>query len=221
MIVGYVVAQLAGFWLVTLIAAATHGLGLHMNLPLSGWAVSAGVLLGAVWVVTFTWYFARPWLHDANAGGLAWCAPSQHHSYAVALLMAFTLVALVVVTELLLPPDPRQLTGPMQLLSTSRGATHVLFVLLAVVIAPPVEELMFRGVAFAAVARRSGTAAATLLTTLAFVVLHAADKIHYWPGFMLVGGLALANVFLRLRYRSLWPGILLHMTYNGLLILLT
>jgi membrane protease YdiL (CAAX protease family) len=127
----------------------------------------------------------------------------------------------VILVQYLLPPDPSQLTGPMQQLSASHGLPHVLFILLAVLIAPPLEEFIFRGAAFAAVARGFGTAAATVVTTLAFVVLHAADKIHYWPGFLLVGCLALAAVFLRLRYRSLWPGILMHACYNGLLILLS
>ena len=202
-------------------AFGAHGLQLQTDLPLLGRAISGGVLLGTVWVLAFTLRFARPWLRIADARGIAWRAPTQRHAYVLALMLALALVTLVVATEMLLPPDPRQLTGPMQLLSASRGTAHVLFIVLAVAVAPPVEEFMFRGVAFAAVARQFGTGAATLLTTLAFVILHAADKIHYWPGFVLVGCLALAAVFLRLRYRSLWPGILLHMTYNGLLVLLT
>lgn len=52
------------------------------------------------------------------------------------------------------------------------------------------------------------------------MALHYADKIHYWPGFLLVGVPGLAAAGLRLRFKSLWPGILMHCSYNALVLLL-
>lgn len=52
------------------------------------------------------------------------------------------------------------------------------------------------------------------------MALHYADKIHYWPGFLLVGVPGLAAAGLRLRFKSLWPGILVHCGYNALVLLL-
>lgn len=232
LILGYVFAQYAGaivadiFWGVAVgIDAGLHGghVPPHLqpgNLALA-WSVVTGMLLGAVWVTAFSWYYAKPWLREAGGTGVAWRRPTGREAYFLAIILAVGLAALVGLVEHVIPPDPNQLTGPMQRLADSHGTAHVLFVIAAVGIAPAVEEFIFRGAAFAALAHRFGTVTAAVVTTLAFVVLHAADKIHYWPGFILVGCLALTAVFLRLHYRSLWPGILLHATYNGLLILLS
>jgi membrane protease YdiL (CAAX protease family) len=232
LVLGYLFAQFVGSVLVGLMwgigvgfEAALHGnkMPAHLKpgIPVLAWSITFGMLLGAVWVTTFTWRYAKSWLHEAGATGIAWRASLRRDGYGVAALLAVALVMLVTTVEHFLPPNPSQLTGPMQQLSTSHGLPHVLFIIMAVAIAPPLEEFIFRGVAFAAVARGFGTVMAVSTTTLAFVLLHAADKIHYWPGFLLVGCLALAAVFLRLRYRSLWPGILMHACYNGLLILLS
>jgi membrane protease YdiL (CAAX protease family) len=232
LILGYVFAQFAGafiadiFWDVAVgIRADVHGGHVPPHLQPGSlalaWSVVTGMLLGAGWVAAFSWYYAKPWLREAGATGVAWQRPTRRDAYFLAIVLAVGLAALVGLVEHVIPPDPDQLTGPLQRLANSRGTAHVLFVIAAVGIAPAVEEFIFRGAAFAALAHRFGVVTAAVVTTLAFVVLHAADKIHYWPGFFLVGCLALSAVFLRLHYRSLWPGILLHATYNGLLILLS
>lgn len=232
LILGYVFAQFAG----SIVVAMAWGIGvavkagmqggqipqhLQPGVPVLAWSVMVGMLLGTAWTAAFTWRYAKAALREPGATGIAWRIPTRRYAYAVAILIAVALVALVGIVQHFLPPDTSQLTGPMEQLSASHGLPHVLFILVAVVMAPPVEEFIFRGAGFAAVARSFGTGGAVIVTTLAFVVLHAADKIHYWPGFLLVGCLALAAVFLRLRYRSLWPGILLHVCYNGFLILLS
>ncbi|HET7649568.1 MAG TPA: CPBP family intramembrane glutamic endopeptidase [Gammaproteobacteria bacterium] len=232
LILGYVFALYAGaivadiVWDMAVgIRAGMHGghIPPHLqpgNLALA-WSVVTGMLLGAGWVTAFSWYYAKPWLREAGATGVAWQRPTGRDAYFFAIVLAVGLAALVGLVEHLIPPDPEQLTGPLQRLANSHGMAYVLFVIAAVGLAPAVEEFIFRGAAFAALAHRFGTAAAAVVTTLAFVVLHAADKIHYWPGFILVGCLAVTAIVLRLHYRSLWPGILLHATYNGLLILLS
>ena len=231
LILGYVFFQFAGmivvdmFWRVAAgINAGMHGSNVPAHLQPGtlalAWSVVTGMLFGVTWVATLSWRYARPRLHVSGRTGVAWCRPVAYEAYLLSLLLAIGLAVLVAVVERLVPPDPDRLIGPMQRLANSHGAAHALFVIAAVGIAPAVEEFIFRGAAFAALAQRFDTITAAIVTTLAFVVLHAADKIHYWPGFFLVGCLALAAVFLRLRYRSLWPGILLHACYNGLLILL-
>lgn len=231
LILGYVFSQFAGmivvdmFWGVAVgVDADLHGGHVPPHLQpgtlVLAWSVVTGMLLGAGWVVAFSWYYAKPWLREAGATGVAWQRPTGRDAYFLAIVLAVGLAALVAVVERLIPPDPDRLIGPMQRLANSHGTAHALFVIAAVGIAPAVEEFIFRGAAFAALAQRFDAVTAAIVTTLAFVALHAADKIHYWPGFFLVGCLALAAVCLRLRYRSLWPGILLHACYNGLLILL-
>ena len=90
---------------------------------------------------------------------------------------------------------------------------------LVVVVGPVVEELAFRGAAFAGFAQRFGPVGAGVITTLVFMAVHAAEKRYYLPGFIDVGLMAAAACWLRVKYGSIRPGILLHVLYNAGLLL--
>ena len=223
---GYLLASFFGSVLVGLawgisigIQAGIHGRAPVLSKPGIGvlaWSVLTGSLCAAAWGVFYTRQRAKPLLAVGEAQGVGW-RRSAAPGYATALALAIALVAVVWGLEKLIPPDVSKLTGPMEQLARSHGWPRAVFILLALVVAPPVEEFVFRGGLFASLSR-FGVAAATLLTTLIFVLFHAADKIHYWPGFVDVALLSLAAIFLRLRYRSLWPAIVLHFLYNAALI---
>lgn len=225
---GYLLASFLGSLLTGLawgigigIQAGIRGVAPAVSKPGIGvlaWSVLTGSLCAAAWGVFYTRQRASPLLSVGEARGIGWRRPAAQ-GYVTALALAMILVAAVWGLEKLMPPDLSDLTGPMERLSGSHGWPRVVFILLALVVAPPVEEFVFRGALFASLSR-FGVVAATLLTTLVFVLFHAADKIHYWPGFVDVALLGLAAVFLRLRYRSLWPAILLHFLYNAALIFL-
>jgi membrane protease YdiL (CAAX protease family) len=79
-----------------------------------------------------------------------------------------------------------------------------------VVAAPLVEELTFRGVGFTLLAR-FGTVAAVVGTAIAFAADHG--LVEGFPA-LFVFGLAVALV--RVRTGSIYPGMLLHATFNAL-----
>jgi membrane protease YdiL (CAAX protease family) len=79
-----------------------------------------------------------------------------------------------------------------------------------VLAAPLVEELTFRGAGFALLARIS-TASTLVGTSIAFAAAHG--LVNGFPGLFLFGG---AVVLLRLRTESLYPGMLLHASFNAL-----
>ena len=230
LLLGYVLAQLlAGFavgaaWSFSAgFEAALHGghpaPGMRLGPGALAWSVMLGLLLAGGWAWFFTASYARTLLRAPGPAGIAW-RPAPFRAYGIAVLAALLITMLAIWVERLYPPDLSRLSGPMERLAHTRGLAYFLFAISVVAIAPPLEEFVFRGVAFAAVARSFGTPAAVILTTLAFMLLHYADKIHYWPGFLLVGTLGLAAAGLRLRYRSLWPGIVLHCGYNAMVLAL-
>lgn len=230
LVAGYVLAQFLGGFAVGLSWSFSVGFetalqgghlppGLQLGPGLLAFSLLLGLLLAGVWTWFFSVHYARALLREPGSTGVAW-RPVPFRAYGVAVLTALLLILLVIWVERLYPPDVARLTGPMERLAHTSGFAYFLFAVSVVLIAPPLEEFVFRGVAFAAVARSLGTPAAVMLTTLAFVALHYADKIHYWPGFLLVGALGLAAAGLRLRYQSLWPGIVLHCGYNGMVLLL-
>jgi membrane protease YdiL (CAAX protease family) len=178
-------------------------------------AVLAGSLAAAGWSI---WYIGRrgkTLLHDAGPAGIAWCASSRA-SYGVAVLLAGLIILIAVGLAHFLPPDAARLANlPDAKLYSAQGWPAAGLLVLAVGIAPPLEEFVFRGGVFAALATRVSPLTAGIVTTLVFVAVHAPEKIHYPPGFVDVGMMAAAAAWMRVRFGSIRPGILLHVLYNA------
>jgi len=177
-------------------------------------AACAGELAAAGWVV---WYFRRlgPVRQaDGSAAGLAWrSAPPR--AYADATLYALAIIAFVLALYHFIPPDMTKLASlPMAKLFTGSPLSLLPLLFVATVLGPVLEELVFRGIAFAGIAARLGPAWAGIITTILFVAAHYPEKIYYKPGFIDVGLMAATAVVLRLKYRSIRPGIALHIIYN-------
>ena len=232
--VGMIVASLAGSTLVMLgwgietgvraamAAGANHHGAAHLPTPGMGLlavAVLAGYGLSSAWALGYCLYSARALLGRGEARGFGWCR-AQPAGYAVAVILAAMAVTAALSLADLIPPDTARLFGPGEELARSHGWPHVAFVVLVVAVAPVVEEFVFRGALIAAFVKRCHVAVAVLISTVLFVALHVADKIYYWPGFIDVGLLGLAAAYVRLRYRSLRPAIVLHFLYNAALIAL-
>lgn len=225
LVLGYIAAQLAGYVVVAIVWGAGQGIAAalhHHRFPSQGafspeqeaWATLIGFLASASWSIWYVRRRARPLLRRGDASGIAWRAP-QLQGYLVAVAVAFLAALFAAVAVVTLPPDPDKLTGPTSKLLDTPGLPHTVITVLALVGAPLMEEFVFRGAFFAALAGRWGAVAAGIVTTLLFAALHWADKIHWWPGFVVVGFLGALLVLLRLRYKSLWPGMLAHFLYNA------
>ena len=77
----------------------------------------------------------------------------------------------------------------------------------ATLLAPVSEELVFRGILLNLWQRRWGTTRAVIFSAIAFGAVHLQYAV-----FATVAGVFFALVYLK--YRSLWPGTLLHSLYN-------
>ena len=225
LLVGYLVGQLLGYLSVTLAWTAYLAVRgrLHHHAvaappeaspTVMACATLAGFLLSAWWVWTYARRRARPLLRRGEATGIAWRAPKLR-AYGAAVIVAVLAMAFGGLMFQLFPPDLDKLTGPTSKLLAAPGLPRLTVMLLAIAGAPVMEEFTFRGALFAALARRLSLPWAGSLTTLVFVVLHAPDKLGWWPGFLAVGFLGALLLVLRLRYRSLWPGMLAHCLYNS------
>lgn len=231
LLAGYLVAQVLGYLLVTFVWGI--GLGVeaklrHLPVPthpepsptVMALATLAGFLISAGWVFLYTRRRAKPLLRRGEATGIAWRAPKLK-AYGAALAAAMLAMLFGALMFQLFPPDLDKLTGPTSKLLAAPGLPRLTVMLLAMVGAPLVEEFMFRGALFAALARRWSVRISGTLTTLVFVALHAPDKLGWWPGFLAVGFLGALLLVLRVRYRSLWPGMLAHCLYNSSFFLLS
>ncbi|MGH7044451.1 MAG: CPBP family intramembrane glutamic endopeptidase, partial [Acetobacteraceae bacterium] len=177
-------------------------------------SVIASYVLAALWCGRYVLRRGGDRLRLGTPEGVAWC-PARRGAYPAAAALGVGTVAAVVVILCLVPITPSHARhSDFQALLTPGWMLGPALVLLFLV-APFAEEFIFRGAAFAAFASRTGPAWATVIVTALFVLVHAPEKIHYPLGFIDVSLLALGAAWLRLRYRSIRPAILLHIVYLG------
>jgi uncharacterized protein len=86
-----------------------------------------------------------------------------------------------------------------------------------VFIAPPVEEIFFRGFLLPILARGTGNVVAVLITSGLFALLHASQIGHAWLAVLVLGAVSVVLCVVRIKYNSVAASTLVHMAYNGLL----
>ena len=92
---------------------------------------------------------------------------------------------------------------------SSKLAPFIGFAAIVVVLAPIVEELLFRGVGYALL-ERFGRLAAILLVGIAFALVHGLVA-----GFPVIAVFGTGLAYLRARTESIYPCMLLHASFNA------
>lgn len=105
---------------------------------------------------------------------------------------------------------------PVVPLMASGGAALWLAFVLAVVVAPVIEEIFFRGVLFRGLRSRMGLGGAAAFSAFVFASLHPTLPSGFLPIFTL--GMVLA--VLREKTGSLYPGMIAHALNNGIMLTL-
>lgn len=117
-----------------------------------------------------------------------------------------------VLTQLLGTPAPQSFTLAVK--GVNYPWEFALLTVLGGVVAPIKEEMLFRGLIYPPFRRALGKGKGMLLTGLLFATFHF-DVIRFLPLF--IGGVVLA--WLYERSSSIWPAIVAHGTWNGLMAL--
>ena len=193
--------------------------GIQLDPRLALGAAFAGALLAGVVALRMVLRtFARPGGGDDVKVAVGWTGASRREC-ARAALTGLALVTAFVVAAAALPTRVHPM-GPLASAANAGGWARVLWALLAVCIAPPTEELVFRGVLYAGLARAWRPAAAGVATTVIFVALHATEVGSYWPAWLAIAALGALALRARVVTGSLLPAIALHATYNLGLVLM-
>lgn len=108
-------------------------------------------------------------------------------------------------------PDARSF--PLEQLFSSPAAAYAVGVF-AILISPPMEEVIFRGVLFAIFERRVGLRFAVLATAVLFAGLHAPEYWQAWNHLLMILLVGLVLSTARGVTGSLASSILLHVGYN-------
>jgi membrane protease YdiL (CAAX protease family) len=107
-------------------------------------------------------------------------------------------------------PEPPNLVT--QLTGSSRSALQA-WMLSAVLLAPPIEELVFRGALLGSLTVTWNLRAAALVSGTAFWLMHGPEFVH-WPAALAIGLLTVLATWLRVKHRSLGPPVAAHFGYN-------
>jgi membrane protease YdiL (CAAX protease family) len=177
-------------------------------------AALAGVVLGAFVAFRMT----RRTLHGPISSGalapIGW-RPAPVSQTAMAVLVGCLLSVLYMfVLARISPPTEGQPWGPLATAALSGGWPRLLWALLALVVAPPIEEFVFRGVLLQGLSQSLGVPRAAVIVTAVFVLAHASEALAYWPAWVGVILFSIAAVLFRLRTRSLVPAVAVHAAYN-------
>ena len=109
-----------------------------------------------------------------------------------------------------LGPTQASGVGPLTQMVTKPGPDRIFWLLLVLLWAPPVEELLFRGVAYGGLHRSWGPVWAAVVTTVVFVGLHMGEIRYFWPAALSLAAVASMALVLRLRTQAMGPPVALH-----------
>jgi membrane protease YdiL (CAAX protease family) len=168
----------------------------------------------------FLYFLLRPRSRDGFWRSIGWRPAGQSavpraSSYAVFALCGVPLAIFInLLSSLARPEQP----VPMEVFFRDKLSV-LLLTAMGLLVAPLVEETIFRGFLYPVLARRWGVAGGVLLTGLLFGLLHAAQL---WGAWLQIGLLVLVGlVFTAVRAwtRSVVPCYFLHLGYNAFLFL--
>ena len=116
------------------------------------------------------------------------------------------------------PAAPGHHWGPFVQAASAGGWSQHLWAGLGILIAPPSEEFVFRGVLFTGFLKRWSALTAGALVTLLFLLGHLTEVWGYAPALVATIVLGVATLFARILTNSLAPAVALHAAYNLLLV---
>lgn len=167
----------------------------------------------AAYVLLMIFMAALVWRRH-NSGlfqAVGWNAPDRKRaSYALAIGAGMALFSAL--AEVLLQRwTPKSL--PISEFFRDRPSAWLLAAF-GILVAPLIEELVFRGFLYPAIARLTGVASAVVITGSAFALLHGMQLGFAWPPLLvlLIVGLALTTT--RVMTKSVAFCVLMHMAYN-------
>ena len=94
------------------------------------------------------------------------------------------------------------------------------FASLGIVVAPFVEEVVFRGFIYPVAERWVGPFGAIVATATLFTMVHISQLWGSWPAIALISVVGLTLSFIRARTDSLFPSFIVHLAYNSTICLL-
>jgi membrane protease YdiL (CAAX protease family) len=200
--------------------SGVRGGSLDSNLEaIMPWTIVACFVAGGVAMISLAIFTVRNELTNTDATGAAWNPGSlkqRAFGFIVGLLISLCYLCFAILFGPETDPDS---VGPLTKMAMTPGLPQFLWVVVALALAPPIEELLFRGVLYGGFRKSFGAIWAVVLSCGIFVLLHATEFVYCWPAIFGIAGLAAAALWMRLRSKSIGPAIATHFAYNLLIVI--
>ena len=172
---------------------------------------------GGVAMVAISVALARPHLRDRSPIGAAW-VPGSPKAIGQGLVVGIVTGALFCALTIALPSRHAETTlDAVAKMAVTPGLSQILWLGMAIILAPLIEELLFRGILYGGYRKSFGALWAGVTTTLLFVLLHITQFVDYWPAMLGITALAMTALALRLRSAAIGPAIAVHFGYNAVI----
>lgn len=164
-----------------------------------------------IFVIGFMALLSRSRHQRSLSQAISWNAPTARHAwYAVAGGLSLALLSDIgdVVLSRWIPKSL-----PITELFKDRQSA-LLLAAFGILIAPLVEEMMFRGFLYPALARITGALPSIVVTAALFTALHGAQLSFSWAPLLLIFIVGVTLTVVRARTNSVALSVIVHMTYN-------
>ena len=158
-------------------------------------------------------------LRDRTPDGLGLFVPPARQTLMWGLAGGAFAMGYLLVCSSLLPADPSMPLGPLAAAAKAGGAARLAFAVVALLIAPPIEELLYRGLMLRGFAASWGMRASATVVTILFVLMHLAETFRYWPATIAILVLAITTALARIRTGSLVPPLAVHFAWNAAIVI--
>jgi CAAX protease family protein len=168
-----------------------------------------------IFLLAYIYFFITLYYKASFWGALNWNRLSAHNT--LRYLLGGAALSLVV---MIVPPFlPEKKVFPLEKMFNSPASAYAIAAF-AVLIAPFMEELLFRGLLFAFFEKHGGLSFAIVSTAILFAGLHIPEYWGAWNHVIMILVVGLTFSIVRGLTGSLTPSFVLHLAYNGTLMLL-
>ncbi len=161
----------------------------------------------------------RESISDKTFASLGWKKASLAHTFLGLLVGVFLAAVMILIITPAFPLVDGQELGANGTASAAGGWQRFYFAVFALLVAPLIEEFLFRGVLFTGISNTYGVYVSAIIVSLLFVAIHIPEAIYYWHILIGISMLSIATILFRIKTNSLFPAIAVHFGYNLLVVI--
>ncbi len=172
--------------------------------------VLAAEFLGYIVLLFFMYQLVAHHYGRPFGEAVRWILPSGY-SWLMFVFLGLVLSVAVQLLGKVLPSPP---VLPIDRFFQDRTTAWMMMVF-GVSMAPLMEELFYRGFLYPALARRVGMLLSTVVTALAFALMHSSQLGNAWAPLLILFLVGLVLTVVRIITKSVVPSFLIHVGYNA------